>query len=91
MEIKLNENWYITKDAMCWQLRNEVATGRTSPKTGKEIVSSRVTYHNSLEQALNSFIDDAVTGDSLQELIQSLKQAREEVKHASVELLALGI
>lgn len=76
-----NENYSIVKDSFSWNLQYE-AIGEINPATGKPTVSTKTTYHGNLEQALNNFIDDRTTGESVQELIQNLKLARIEVKEA---------
>lgn len=85
MSIKINDNYSIEKDSYSWNLKYE-SIGDINPATGKPTITSRQTFHGNLEQALNAFIDDSTTGDSVQELIQNLKQARIEVKEAICSL-----
>jgi hypothetical protein len=77
--IRINDFYTIVKERHCVTLNYE-KLGEPNLETGKRIKTSRQTYHGNIEQALNQFIDDSTVGHSVRELIQSLQNARADVK-----------
>lgn len=91
--IKLDNINYIETDKYNWILvfhtknKHEIGTMLGNGKTVVNEYSSNSTYHGTLEQALNTYVDERlknVEGD-LKAVLEALKQIREDIKHIKYE------
>jgi hypothetical protein len=58
MKMKIDEEYYIEIDSFCWTLTFERT--KYNDEKGKNITTTNRTYHASLKQALNTYVDVAL-------------------------------
>lgn len=56
--MKIDEEYYIEIDSLCWTLIYERT--KYNEEKGKNITTTNRTYHSSLKQALNTYVDSAL-------------------------------
>ncbi len=76
--MKINENYSVSKDSYNWIL-TFCSEGDINPKTGSPTVTTKITYHPTLEQVLNKFIDEAADGDDMLQILHQIKEARKDI------------
>lgn len=74
--IVLNDNFSIYPSTDCWTLKQQ-EEGEINPKTGKPSIKVSNTFHGTLKQALDAFVDKSLKTSldisMLQEKLQELE------------------
>lgn len=82
MKIQIDEHWTVEADTASWNLEYR-EEGEINPKTGKPTVSSEVSYHARLVDALKAYLNkapkDATTAN---EIIEAWDKAVDRVENA---------
>lgn len=68
--IKIDDDYTIIADNVCVTLKFSKAVG-VNESTGKEIISTRQTYHGDIKQALKEYLNQAIV-DSHPETIEQV-------------------
>lgn len=77
--MKINEYYSVERDQYCFVLTFE-KEGDINPKTGNPTKTFRKTYHSNMEQVLNKVLDDTVHGESFEDILEAIKQVREDIR-----------
>jgi len=77
--MKLDENYSIERDAHCWILKYEKAGG-INEKTGKQTVTRKETYYNSIKSALVVYLDSVLDAKSeIPELLAKISETEARI------------
>lgn len=84
--IQLDEHYRVEEDSNSWNLVYE-KLGDINPNTGKPIVSSNVSYHANLKQALVCYLNESASGSTeLQDVIRHISEAEDRINKAVIRL-----
>ncbi len=82
MTITIDKHWRVEEDASSWNLVYE-KKGKVNPKTGKPSISSDVSYHANMKQALVTYLQKSTKGaGTIQDAVTAMNSAEARVMQA---------
>jgi len=83
--IKLDERFSLEATTLCWVLKSEFNTGKKNLKSGKEIVSTKQTFHPTIQDALKKYVGICLEpSESAKDILKSIKEL-----HAKIDAITL--
>lgn len=87
VEIKLDENYHLEADDVCWTLTFE-KEGEMNEKTGKPKFTRNQSYYGQLNHALTAYVDKKAKGsDSAKELLKRFNEVEKTILSVEDKIL----